>query len=190
MRPHETAGSTRGGAACIAVAGLLIPASTLLRGPFVDPHGDAAAFAAWVTGRTYTLAGKMFIVGIVFQILGVMALYPLLARGGSPRLAFVGTLLTLLTDALLLVVMGVFCFTLPEVGRMYREGRTEVLSMATAFGAPFTAFLVVQALALGVGTLLTAVAIWRSPEIPRVVRVDVCSERHRNRVLSTDPIPG
>jgi hypothetical protein len=162
-----TPGSWRAGATCIVAAGLLIPGATLFRGPFVDPHVDAAAFAAWVTSRAYMPAGMLFILGLLFHMFGVLGVYQLLARGRSPGLAFAGTILMLLTDALLLVVMGVFCFTLPEVGRMYREGHREVLSMATAFVTSFIVFQVVQALTLTVGSVLTAIAIGRSPGLPR-----------------------
>lgn len=157
----------RAGAACIGAAGILIPVSTLLRGPFVDPHLDAAGFSAWVTGRAYLPAGLLFIIGIVFQIFAVLSLYQLLARGRSPRLAFAGTILTLLTDALMLVGMGVFCFSLPEVGRLYREGHPDAFSMATTFRAEFIVFQALQALALTVGTVLCALAIGRTPGLPR-----------------------
>jgi hypothetical protein len=164
--PHPTI-SWRAGATCVGAAGVLIPAATLLRGPFVDPHTDPAAFAAWVTSETYLPAGILFILGIVFQMFGALGLYQLLARGRSPRVAVTGTILTFVTDALMLVAMGVFCFTLPEIGRMYRGGHSDVLAMATAFGASFIAFQLVQALTLTVGTVLTAIAISRSPGLPR-----------------------
>lgn len=167
MLPHETTASVRAGAACVGAAGTLIPVSTLLRGPFVDPHLDAAAFSAWVTSRAYLPAGLLFIIGIVFQIFGVIGLYQLLARGRSPRLAFAGTILTLLTDALMLVGMGVFCFSLPEVGRLYREGHVAAFSMAITFRAEFIVFQALQALALTVGTVFCAIAIGRTPGLPR-----------------------
>lgn len=167
MLPHETTGSTRAGAICVMAAGVLIPVATLLRGPFVDPHADAAAFSAWVTGRTYMAAALLFIVGILFQFFGAASLYLLLARGRSPRVAFAGTLFTLLTDALMLVGMGVFCFTLPEVGRLYRAGHHDAFSMAITFSVEFIAFQALQALTLTAGAVLTALAIGRTPGLPR-----------------------
>ncbi|HTL35647.1 MAG TPA: DUF4386 family protein [Kofleriaceae bacterium] len=168
--PHAVSHPTiswRAGATCVGAAGVLIPAATLLRGPFVDPHADPAAFAAWVTSKTYMPAGILFIVGLFFQMFGVLGLYQLLARGRSPRLAVTGTILTFVTDALMLVAMGVFCFTLSEIGHLYRQGHSDVLAMATSFSSSFIAFQVVQALTLTVGTVLTAIAISRSPELPR-----------------------
>jgi hypothetical protein len=63
--------------------------------------------------------------------------------------------------------MGVFCFALPEIGRLYLQGHREVLAMATAFGASFIAFQIVQAITLTVSTVFTAIAISRSPGCPR-----------------------
>jgi hypothetical protein len=157
----------RAGAAALLAAGLLIGTATLLRGPFVDPRTDAAAFAAWVTGARYVPAALLFVCGLLAQMFGVTTLYLFLARGRGPRLVFTGTLLTLLTDTLLLLMMGVFCFVFPTVGRMYREGHTEVIGVATAFGPPFLALLGLQALTFTGGTVTTAVAIARCGLVPR-----------------------
>lgn len=166
MVAHTVTRSLRGGAACIALAGILIPVSTLLRGPFVDPRADPAAFSAWVTSAKYLLAGALFIGGILFQIFGVLELYRVLATGRAPRVALAGTLLTVLTDALMLIGLGVFCFTLPEVGRMYREGHREAISLATHIGAQFIVFQAVQAVVLAAATVLSAIAIARAPALP------------------------
>jgi hypothetical protein len=167
MLPHERPTVLRVGAGAILAAGFLLAVSTLLRGPFVDPTSDGAAFVAWVTGPRYLPAVSVFLIAVFSQMVGVIALYRFLVRGKAPRLAFAGTLLTLATDGLVLVMIGVFFFAFPAVGRLYNEGHHEALAVVTSLGAPFLVLLALQALTFSVGTVMTSIAIARSGFLPR-----------------------
>ncbi len=108
----------------------------------------------------------LFISSLFTHGAGALALYLFLARGRAPRLAFWGALLTVTTDGLLLLMMGVFAFVFPTVGRLYTAGHAEALTIATSFGPAFVALLVTQALVFTAATGTTALAIARSGALP------------------------
>ena len=87
----------------------------------------------------------------------------------SERWAFLGMILTVTTDALLLALVGTFAYAFPSIGRLYLEGQTNVLEVAVAFGSSFMVLLLTQAVLYSLAAICTSVAIRRSRRFPQWV---------------------
>lgn len=156
----------RVGALALAGCGPVIAVATVLRGPFADPTADPTAFAHWVSAPTFVPATFLFMIGLLLQIFGCVALYGYLIHLPSERWAFFGMILTVTTDALLLAFVGTFAYAFPTVGRLYLRGQTDVLQVAVAFGSSFLVLLLIQAILYSLAAICMSVAIWRSRRFP------------------------
>jgi Domain of unknown function (DUF4386) len=157
----------RVGVLIFLLGGLLLIVATLLRGPFVDPVADHTGFARLVTAPLFVPAAAGFLISLVLQLFGLMALYAFLANSTVERLMLVGLILTTVTYALLLAVVGTFAFIFPIVGNLYLQGQTSAINVAVTFETSFMVVLVLQAILFSIATLVTSVAIWRSGTLPR-----------------------
>ena len=136
--------------------------------PQPDYNTRYEAWARYVTTNHYVLEHLFLsIFGIIFAILGVVALGAYLATSRAGRMGLVAMVITVVGSGLFLSVLGVSAFAVPEQGQAYLAGmNTDEL--------PDTLADTVQALTglgyivLGlVGNILLGVAVWRSGTLPR-----------------------
>jgi hypothetical protein len=159
----------RFGTLTLALAGALYTIGIPLRGEFpsaaVDPVGfiQAASRPFWVTAWLVNLAG------LILELIGPFALYAYLAPERGGVWAMYGAWVSVVGRGLLLPTYGYFLFAMPEVARLYQQGNQEVLVVVQYIGALPWALLafIGPALLYVLGSLLFAVAIWRSPSLPR-----------------------
>jgi hypothetical protein len=83
------------------------------------------------------------------------------------RWAVWGMILTVITDALLLALVGTFAYVFPTIGRLYLQGQQNVMEVALAFGSSFIAVLLTQAILYSLAAIFISVAIWRSGTLPK-----------------------
>jgi hypothetical protein len=155
------------GGVAFLLSGLLIVIATILRGPFVDPSANPAGFAHWVTSPTFFPGAIFFLMSLVLQIFGIISLYAFLASGSLERLVLVGMILTIVTDALLIAVVGAFAFIFPTIGTLYLQGQQQVIEVAVTFGTSFMVVLLSQAILFSLAALVISVAVWRSGTLPK-----------------------
>src|SRR5262245_55341201 len=84
---------------------------------------------ALVNALTFVPATFLFMIGLLLQIFGCVALYGYLIDIPSERWAFFGMILTVTTDALLLAMVGTFAYAFPSIGRLYLQGQANVLEV-------------------------------------------------------------
>lgn len=165
--PYHHFARIRLGAGAFMLSSLLIVIATILRGPFVDPSIDHTGFARWVSASTFFPGAVGFLVSLVLQVFGIMALYAFLSHSSVERLALVGMILTIVTYAVLIAVVGTFAFIFPTIGMLYLQGRQQVIDVAVTFGTSFMVVLLIQAILFGLAALIISVAIWRSGMLPK-----------------------
>jgi hypothetical protein len=164
MRTTSIANWIRTGLLALPVYGLLTFWSTL--DPQPDQSKDPAAWARFVSTPSY-LVSHLFgsIGGTIFGILGIFALGAYLANSRAGRLGMVAMVMTVLGQALFLVIGGISTFATPAIGRAYVEGTKAVMQVEFPSAMMLT-FLAGILLAL-VGNVLLGVAVWRSGTLPR-----------------------
>jgi hypothetical protein len=145
----------------LAVAGLLFVLYPALR-PFSDEASlqGAAAFASprWV------LAHVLAMLGFILLALGLVGVHLALQRTPAERLAFWAMIVSWLGIGLTLPFYGAEAFALHAIGQeaLRRQDATLVsLANGVRFGPGFPQ-IIIGLLLLALGTILVAVAIWRS----------------------------
>ena len=103
--------------------------------------------------------------GAVLAILGVFALGAYLAGGRAGRLGLVAMVMTVVGQALGLVIAGVSTFATNAIGRAYLDGTKDVMQVEFPFA--MTATIILAILLMFVGNVLIGVAVWRSRTLPR-----------------------
>lgn len=148
----------RGGQAALLLAGLLF-----VLYPTVRPYGDAdpaTAAAAFASGA-WLLAHLSAVVGFILLPLGLIAVRAVTGRGATAGAAFV---VTWIGAGLVLPYYGAEVFALHAVGR---AGGPLTLVDAVRNGPVQITEFGVGLLLLAVGTVLAAVAVWRSGVLAR-----------------------
>ena len=153
-------------AVSLAVAGILFVLYPLLR-PFSDESSlqGAQAFAstAWI------VAHLLAIVGFILLALGLLGLHLALQQSAVERLAFLALVLSWIGVGLTLPYYGAEVFGLHAIGQeAVRQHSSALLALANAvrFGPGFIV-IVVGLLLLAVGSILVALAVWRSGTLSR-----------------------
>ncbi len=159
--------SVRVGAVGLAVTGVLFTIYPALR-PYSDETGMAGARAfaspAWVASHTFAICG------FILLTLGLLALRVALAGTPGQRRGTTGAMLTLVGVGLTLPYYGAEVFGLHAIGqRAIHDNNPGLVDMAndvrynpvaiTMFGTGL--------ILLAVGTVLAALAIWRSGTLAR-----------------------
>jgi hypothetical protein len=103
--------------------------------------------------------------GAVLAILGVFALGAYLAGGRAGSLGLVAMVVTVVGQALGLVIGGVSTFATNAIGRAYLAGIEG--AMQVEFSNAMTAILGLAILLMFVGNVLLGVAVWRSGILPK-----------------------
>jgi hypothetical protein len=130
--------------------------------PFSSEVGleGAAAFGstAWI------LAHSFAIVGFVLIILGLFGVYLRLQATGAERLALIGLVLSWIGIGLVLPFYGAEVFGLHAIGQeALKENNGALTSIASSVrGEPGITFILTGLVLLGIGIIVSAIAMWRS----------------------------
>jgi hypothetical protein len=158
----------RRGAVALGLAGLLLAVFPLIRPFGDDSSGDSQAVAATLASDAWVGSHLMLAVGFVLLNFGVMALYAHISATGVERLAFASLIVTLVGATLLVGVASVEGVALNAFGKLQLLGHADVLAgMSAVRGGPAAPLFLGGLLALAVGGVLFAIAIWRSAALPR-----------------------
>jgi hypothetical protein len=136
--------------------------------PQPDPNTHLEAWSRYVTTNGYVLK-HLFgsILGVILAIFGVFALGAYLATSRAGRMGLVAMVVTVLGNALLLVVLGISTFAAPEQGQAYLAGIEELNELPDTFADMLLALTALGYILLGfVGNILLGVAVWRSGTLP------------------------
>ena len=101
----------------------------------------------------------------LLAIFGVFALGAYLANGRAGRLGLVAMVITVVGQALSLIIGGVSTFASNAIGRAYLAGTEDV--MRVEFPAAMSVLFGLAILLLVVGNVLLGVAVWRSGTLPK-----------------------
>ena len=134
--------------------------------PQPDQNKDPEAWARFV-GSTYYLITHIFgsMGSALLAILGVFALGTYLANSRAGRLGLVAMVITVVAQALSLVIGGVSTFALNAIGRAYLSGTEDVMKLE--FPTEMSLLFGLAILLLVVGNVLLGVAVWRSQKLPK-----------------------
>jgi hypothetical protein len=157
------------GMAALAVYGVLIAATIVVRGPFADPSESPELFARVAGSRGFVAYSLGTILAVFIGVYGFLGLYAWLARGDRDvsRAAFRGLALTL-GLVLLLPIVGVYAFAGPPLTALYREDPRRAVELARAMGSgSYLLTVLLQAVLYCAGSYFFGLAIWRSGTLPR-----------------------
>jgi hypothetical protein len=167
MSTPNIANWIRAGLLALPVYGLLTFWTTL--DPQPDPTKHYEAWSRYVSTTHYVLTHVLGSgLGTILAIFGTFALGAYLATSRAGRMGLVAMIITVLGQALFLMVIGVSAFSAPEEGQAYLAGIEEFHTLPPTFAdtaAGLTGLLVV--LLSFVGNVLLGVAVWRSGTLPR-----------------------
>src|SRR5215207_9724892 len=166
MPAQNAANWIRVGLFALPLSGALIAWSSL------DPQPDQAehpeAWARFVGSSYYLLTHVVGSMGsALLAIFGVFALGAYLANGRAGRLGLVAMVITVMGQALFLMVIGVSAFSAPGQGQAYLAGIEELDKLPPTFADTATAVTGLLLIVLTfVGNVLLGVAVWRSGTLP------------------------
>ncbi|MEU3456665.1 hypothetical protein ABZ671_24135 [Micromonospora sp. NPDC006766] len=159
---------TRAGALAVAAAGLLFILYPATR-PWSDETTMAGATAAM--SSTAWVASHLFaMIGFILLPLGLLTLPEALRHGRGSQLALAAAVTTWIGAGLTLPYYGAEDFGLHAIATRVADGQTiDLLDLAETvrFGPAAVTTFALGLLALAAGTVLAAVAIWRSGVLPR-----------------------
>ena len=145
----------------LPLAGLLFATGVVGRGPSLDPSANPAGFAAAAVAANAAVAWFAILIGMIVEILGLCALYIVLADGRRERAAFWGLVLSVLGIALVLPLIGFLALAAPVAGRLYLAGQQEAIEVAVAMVSSGPALLLatVSGITYIAGSICFAVAL-------------------------------
>jgi hypothetical protein len=164
MSAKNTLNWIRVGLFALPISGLLLAWSSL--DPQPDQNKDPVAWASFV-GSTYYLITHMggSMGSALLAIFGVIALGAYLTNSRAGRLGLVAMVVTVLGQALSLVIGGVSTFALNAIGRAYLSGTKDAMNLE--FSSAMSVLFGLAIVLLVVGNVLLGVAVWRSGTLPR-----------------------
>jgi len=164
MSATNTLNWIRVGLFALPISGLLLAWSSL--DPQPDQNKDPVAWASFV-GSTYYLITHMVgsMGSALLAIFGVIALGAYLTNSRAGRLGLVAMGITVLGQALSLVIGGVSTFALNAIGRAYLSGTKDAMKLE--FSSAMSVLFGLAIVLLVVGNVLLGVAVWRSGTLPR-----------------------
>jgi len=161
------------GILALPTAGALSTIASVVPGVFINPADDPEGFAKV---SLWAGVGNMVgLVGAVFLLVGVWALYSFLAETSGDRWALFGLLLNFVGLGLFMPFIGILAFAAPIAGRLYLNGDKNALTIiadATSISTIVTnpsAFVFggLAVLLLSVGSILLGYGIWQSQRLPK-----------------------
>lgn len=104
----------------------------------------------------------------VLLLFGLLTLYQCLTNSGVERRTLLAMILSLAGIALIMPTLGVETYTLPVIGKLYLEGKTDVVAVVDRiYSGPDMLVLIVGLLFLAVGSVVFAITIWQSGILPK-----------------------
>src|SRR5438309_4733084 len=153
----------------LPLSGLLSTIAALIPGVGIDPAVDPEGFAR--ASSNIGLSNMLGIPSVALLLIGILALYPLLAGTSVDRPALSGLLLVLTGMTFFLPFLGSYAFTAPVLGRRYLSGdKTAISAISESTSITNPTALVFGATAvflLVLGAILLGAAIWRSNNLPK-----------------------
>jgi hypothetical protein len=136
----------------------------------LDPQPDQVkhpeTWARFVSSNHYMLTHVIgSIGGAVLAILGVFALGAYLANSRAGRLGLVAMVVTVVGQAVGLVIGGISTFATPAIGQAYQSGFKDVMQIQ--FSPVMSVIFALAILLMIVGNVLLGVAVWRSGTLPK-----------------------
>jgi hypothetical protein len=131
--------------------------------PPSDPRHNRE-FALGANTASYRLATSLQIYALTPVILGMFALYAILARSAARRSSIVGLVLTVAGAGLLLPGTGFAAFVMPAAGVLISQGHDQdaLLLLDQVFAEPGWIPVFLGGLLYNIGLLIMSVAVWRS----------------------------
>jgi hypothetical protein len=134
-----------------------------------DYTTDFPAYAAYISRPAFLwehLLGS--IGGTALALLGITALFAILAAGRARRWAVAGFVTSIVGNALMLTLFGVAAFASPAIGRAYLDGQPGIVELNNQiYGTPLLVTGVLGVLLYSAGMILFAIAGWRARAFPR-----------------------
>jgi len=144
--------------------GLLLAYSTIRQQPPVQT--DFTGYARFVTTGEFLFSHlAASIGGAALAILGVSAVFVLLAGGRFRRAALIGSLATIVAQVYLASAFGSAAFVQPGIGRAFLRGETaaaQAINADTAYGPALITTAACALLVWLIGTVFLAVALART----------------------------
>ncbi len=134
-----------------------------------EPNTHLEAWARYVTTDYCVLQHVLGSgLGLILAIFGTFALGAYLTRSRAGRLGLVVMGITVFSNALFLMPMGVSTFSAPHEGQAYLAGIAEYDKLPLIFAdTVFMATSLLVIVLLFVGNVLLGMAIWRSGTLPK-----------------------
>jgi hypothetical protein len=160
------------GAFVLGISGLLFAVFPLVRPFFPTPDMESPTSLTVVTqvfsSTLWVIAHFIVMLAFVLLLFGMLTLYNYLTNSSVERGALLAMILSLAGIALIMPTLGVETYTLPVIGKMYLEGKTEVVSaVELIYSGPDTLVLILGLLLLASGAIVFAIAIWQSGILPQ-----------------------
>jgi hypothetical protein len=152
----------------LPVWAVLLALSTLTHQPSYTT--DFPAYAQYITTTPFLVSHLVAsILGAAIGLLGLIALFILLAPGRTSRLSLAALVTSVIATILTTAVFGVAAFAQPAIGRAYLAGQAEqaVAINSDVYGPPLFATALPGLVLFAIGTVLFGVAIARSGWLPR-----------------------
>ncbi len=162
----STGNRVRLGAVSLAVAGILFVLYPAIR-PFSDETSlqgaQAFASAAWIVAHMLAMAG------FILVALGLIGLHAALPNASGERLAFLSLIVWVVGAGLTLTFYGAEAYGLHAIGAAaVRQHNVALVSLANDVrSGPGLVVFLVGLLVLGIASVITATAIWKSRGWPR-----------------------
>jgi hypothetical protein len=152
----------------LAITGAFFAVAALVRGQIISPiHPlvvDQHAFAQWVAAPGFLVGNLLMAIALMPDLLGVAALYVVLADTRVGRLTLIGALLTFVGDMLYGPYLGAHAFAWPQVGELYLQGMKGVYHVVDeGYNTPAATVVgILSSLGYTAGSIVLGVAISRS----------------------------
>ena len=134
-----------------------------------DYKADFPAYAQYISRPAFLwehLVGS--IGGTALALLGLTALFAVLATGNARRWALAGFVTSMVGNAFMLTLFGVAAFASPAIGRAYLDGQPGIAELNNdIYSTPLYVTAVLGVLLYGAGMILSAIASWRARVFPR-----------------------
>jgi hypothetical protein len=155
----------RAAAFALGSAALLFAVFPLIR-PFfrLDPRSPDALAIAAISSLPWLLSHLLLLAAFLLLMLGLLGLYAALARDGEDGRALRALVLSLLGIALVLPMVGVEVFAMPQIGRAFLADRPEIgAAFNQIYRGPGTLALLAGLLSLAIGGFYFAAALRQVP---------------------------
>jgi hypothetical protein len=162
----QTRREIRFGLVALAVSGLLLALSTILRGP--ASLADPGSFIRDAGSSTYVLAWTFILVGGVLSLYGCFGLYRYLTYQAQSLIAFLAFVLRVMGISFFLPLAAFFAVSGPVIARLYQQGNQEVIAVVTSnFTGLGLALFALSGVGEILGWTLFGVALWRDGRLPK-----------------------